>query len=83
MIDKKMGLMLSVLIATIVGISLLPTVANEAEGVTNPTNATGSPITSNLTGASNSIVGLIPLIYIASLIVALVGMNGMQKFFGK
>ena len=60
-------------ITVIVGVSLIPTVADTINLVTNPNNATGSPIATNLTGSSASILELTTLFFALRIMVAGIG----------
>ena len=60
-------------ITVIVGVSLIPTVADTISLATNPVNGSGSPIASNLTGSSASILELTTLFFALGIMVAGIG----------
>ncbi len=60
-------------ITVIVGVSLIPTVADTIFLATNPLNGTGSPIPSNLTGSASSILELTTLFFALGIMVAGIG----------
>jgi hypothetical protein len=56
-----MGRLIGGFITVLVGVSILPTVANEAKGAVS--NSSGGTDGVNVTGASKTVTDLIPLFY--------------------
>ena len=60
-------------IVIVIGTTLAPTIANTITGGVSPTNASGGAITSNITGASATVLGLTTLFYNLSIATSAIG----------
>ena len=73
-------------ITVLVGVNLVPTIANTVAGTTQATNATGgfagTLTPTNVTGAGAALIGLIPLFFVLGILVTTVSasLEVLNKF---
>ena len=68
--NKMLGNLIGGFITIIIGVNLLPTIANEVQGARIHYNASGTQFGTNVTGATSTITALIPLFFALGILSA-------------